>query len=119
MMSSMAIMYSYMDIPVYIPSKYTPVCRFYDTKPDLELMPLLTLGNLPKLLLGDTLHQPIHTRKHLGHVLRVESGDIGVRHELLDAQEAVADEMGAELVIHLLQHPGPEPIVGSRPGTDV
>lgn len=85
----------------------------------LQLVPLLAAGNLPKLLLGDSLHQPVNTGKDLLDVVEVKLLDLGPAQQLLDADEAVANQVLAEAVVDLLEDPLLEPDVGAGAGADV
>lgn len=70
---------------------------------NLQLVSLLATGNLGELGLGDTTHEPAQAGKHLVRVLQVQGVPLRQLDQLLDARQAVADEVLAELVVNLLE----------------
>lgn len=68
-------------------------------------MPLLARGQLAELLLRYACHKPIHTSKHLLHVLRLHNGLLRLLEQLLDANQAIANQVLAKPIVHLGQHP--------------
>lgn len=71
-------------------------------------MTLLSGSKLRELRLRDPRDEPIQASKYLGHVLSIQDLPLGLPDEGLDAGQAVADEVGAEALVDLVEHGGAE-----------
>lgn len=72
-------------------------------KSSLQLMFLLPTSQLPKLLLRNARHEPLHATKNLRHALSIHSLPIRLPNEGLNSRQTGANKMRAEPILDLLE----------------
>lgn len=70
----------------------------------LQLMLLLTRGNLSKLLLRHTTNKSIQSAKYLSNTLSIQKLPLRSSDQFLDTQQTLRYQMLAQSIINLLEH---------------